>query len=86
MNTLTKIRTGINLASIAAAGLQGTKQINTGGTGSGSTGSQAPRVGGLNTERTQPQPQQPMKIFVTETDIRRTTRQVDSIYSQATIR
>jgi hypothetical protein len=81
-----RIRTGLSVATIAATGISGAKQINGGGTSSGSTGSQAPRIGGVNTGNNQPQQQQEMKVFVTETDIRKTTRQVDGIYTQATIR
>jgi hypothetical protein len=83
-NALTKIRAGISIASISAAGLQGAKQISSAG-GSGGGGSvQPPNIRGSQTSNEQPTPQ-PTKVFVTETDIRSVTRKVDGIFSQATI-
>lgn len=84
LNALTKIRAGINIASISAAGIQGAKQISGAG-GSGGGGSvQPPNIRGSQTTNEQPTPQ-PTKVFVTETDIRSVTRKVDGIFSQATI-
>ena len=79
-----KISAGINIASIAAAGINGARNISSGG-GSGSGGSvQPPNIRGSQTTNEQPTPQ-PTKVFVTETDIRSVTRKVDGIYTQATI-
>jgi hypothetical protein len=81
MNALTKIRTGINIASIAATGIQGAKSISAGG-GGGSV--QPPNIRGSQTTN-EPTSQPATKVFVTETDIRSVTRKVDGIFSQATI-
>ena len=85
MNALTKIRTGLNIASITAAGIQGAKSISAGG-GGGST--PPPNIRGTQTTRDNNtnQRQPDTKVFVTETDIRAVSRKVDGIYSQATIR
>ena len=83
-----KVRAGISIASISAAGISGAKSIagsDSGGGGNAPT-SQAPNIRGASTNF-EPRPQQPpIKVFVAETDIRNTTRKVDGIYSQATIR
>jgi len=81
------IRTGLSVATIAATGLNGARQISGGGSVSSPTPtSQAPNIRGASTNF-EPRPQQPpIKVFVAETDIRNTTRKVDGIYSQATIR
>lgn len=79
------IRTGLSVASITAAGISGAKSISSGG-GGGSV--QPPNIRGTQTTN-EPQGQNRIpetKVFVTETDIRATTRKVDTIYSQATIR
>lgn len=79
-----KISAGINIASIAAAGINGARNISSGG-GSGGGGSvQPPNIRGSQTTNEQPTPQ-PTKVFVTEVDIRSSLRKVDGIYSQATI-
>lgn len=79
-----KISAGINIASIAAAGINGARNISSGG-GSGGGGSvQPPNIRGSQTTNEQPTPQ-PTKVFVTETDIRSVTRKVDGIFTQATI-
>lgn len=81
------IRTGLSIASISAAGLQGAKSISaSGGSGGGST--PPPNIRGTQTQRdSQGQNRVPeTKVFVTETDIRAVSRKVDGIYSQATIR
>jgi hypothetical protein len=83
MNALTKIRTGINIASIAATGIQGAKSISAGG-GSGGGSVQPPNIRGSQTTN-EPTSQPATKVFVTETDIRSVTRKVDGIFSQATI-
>lgn len=77
-----KIRTGISVASIAAAGISGAKSISGGSGGGGSI--QPPNIRGSQTSNEPTQPQ-PTKVFVTETDIRSVTRKVDGIFSQATI-
>lgn len=83
-NALTKIRAGISIASISAAGIQGAKQISSAG-GSGGGGSvQPPNIRGSQTTNEQPTPQ-PTKVFVTEVDIRSSLRKVDGIYTQSTI-
>lgn len=83
-----RIRTGLSVATIAATGISGAKSIagsDSGGGGNAPT-SQAPNIRGASTNF-EPRPQQPpIKVFVAETDIRNTTRKVDGIYSQATIR
>ena len=79
-----KISAGINIASIAAAGINGARNISSGG-GSGSGGSvQPPNIRGSQTTNEQPTPQ-PTKVFVTEVDIRSSLRKVDGIYTQSTI-
>jgi hypothetical protein len=83
MNALTKIRTGINIASIAATGIQGAKSISAGG-GSGGGSVQPPNIRGSQTTN-EPTSQPETKVFVTETDIRSVTRKVDGIFTQATI-
>jgi hypothetical protein len=83
MNALTKIRTGINIASIAATGIQGAKSISAGG-GSGGGSVQPPNIRGSQTTN-EPTQQPATKVFVTETDIRSSLRKVDGIYSQSTI-
>jgi hypothetical protein len=82
------IRTGLSVATIAATGLSGARNISGSGGGGGSPSptSQAPNIRGASTNF-EPRPQQePIKVFVAETDIRATQRRVDGIYSQATIR
>jgi hypothetical protein len=80
-----KISAGINIASIAAAGINGAKNISSGGgSGSGGGSVQPPNIRGSQTSNEQPTPQ-PTKVFVTETDIRSVTRKVDGIFTQATI-
>jgi hypothetical protein len=80
-NALTKIRAGISIASISAAGISGAKNI----TGGGSGGSvQPPNIRGSQTTN-EPTSQPATKVFVTETDIRSVTRKVDGIFTQATI-
>lgn len=76
-----KIRTGISVASIAAAGISGARSIS-GGSGGGSV--QPPNIRGSQTTNEQPTPQ-PTKVFVTEVDIRSSLRKVDGIYTQSTI-
>jgi len=84
-NALTKIRAGISIASISAAGISGAKNINAGGSGSGGGGSvQPPNIRGSQTTN-EPTQQPATKVFVTETDIRSSLRKVDGIYSQSTI-
>jgi hypothetical protein len=84
-NALTKIRAGISIASISAAGISGAKNINAGGSGSGGGGSvQPPNIRGSQTTN-EPTSQPATKVFVTETDIRSVTRKVDGIFTQATI-
>jgi hypothetical protein len=79
-----KISAGINIASIAAAGLSGARNISS-GSGSGGGGSvQPPNIRGSQTTN-EPTSQPATKVFVTETDIRSVTRKVDGIFSQATI-
>ena len=79
-----KISAGINIASIAAAGINGARNISSGG-GSGGGGSvQPPNIRGSQTTNEPIQPQ-PTKVFVTEVDIRSVTRKVDGIYTQSTI-
>jgi hypothetical protein len=77
-----KVRAGISIASISAAGLSGAKNISGGGNGGGSV--QPPNIRGSQTSN-EPTSQQPTKVFVTETDIRSVTRKVDGIFTQATI-
>jgi hypothetical protein len=80
-----KISAGINIASIAAAGINGARNISSGGSsGSGGGSVQPPNIRGSQTSNEQPTPQ-PTKVFVTETDIRSSLRKVDGIYSQSTI-
>jgi hypothetical protein len=80
-----KISAGINIASIAAAGINGARNISSGGgSGSGGGSVQPPNIRGSQTSNEQPNPQ-PTKVFVTETDIRSVTRKVDGIFTQATI-
>jgi hypothetical protein len=84
-NALTKIRAGISIASISAAGISGAKNINAGGTGGGGGGSvQPPNIRGSQTTN-EPTSQPATKVFVTETDIRSSLRKVDGIYTQSTI-
>jgi hypothetical protein len=78
-----KIRTGISIASIAAAGIQGARSISGGGS-SGGGSVQPPNIRGSQTTN-EPTSQPATKVFVTETDIRSVTRKVDGIFSQATI-
>jgi hypothetical protein len=81
---LSKVRTGIAVASIAASGIQGARAISQGG-GSGGGGSvQPPNIRGSQTTN-EPTSQPATKVFVTETDIRSVTRKVDGIFTQATI-
>jgi hypothetical protein len=76
-----KVRAGISIASISAAGLSGAKNI----TGGGSGGSvQPPNIRGSQTTN-EPTSQPATKVFVTETDIRSSLRKVDGIYTQSTI-
>jgi len=76
-----KVRAGISIASISAAGISGAKNI----TGGGSGGSvQPPNIRGSQTTN-EPTSQPATKVFVTETDIRSVTRKVDGIFTQATI-
>jgi hypothetical protein len=82
LNALTKIRAGINIASIGAAGISGAKNIASSGGGGGSV--QPPNIRGSQTTN-EPTPQPATKVFVTETDIRSVTRKVDGIFTQATI-
>jgi hypothetical protein len=76
-----KVRAGISIASISAAGISGAKNI-TGGGGGGSV--QPPNIRGSQTTN-EPTSQPATKVFVTETDIRSVTRKVDGIFTQATI-
>jgi hypothetical protein len=78
-----RIRTGISIASIAAAGIQGARSINGGGS-SGGGSVQPPNIRGSQTTN-EPTSQPATKVFVTETDIRSSLRKVDGIYSQSTI-
>jgi hypothetical protein len=80
---LSRIRTGIAVASIASAGIQGAKSISGGG-GSGGGSVQPPNIRGSQTTN-EPTSQPATKVFVTETDIRSSLRKVDGIYSQSTI-
>jgi hypothetical protein len=77
-----KVRAGISIASISAAGLSGAKNITGGGSGGGSV--QPPNIRGSQTSN-EPTQQPATKVFVTETDIRSVTRKVDGIFTQATI-
>jgi hypothetical protein len=77
-----KVRAGISIASISAAGLSGAKNITSGGSGGGAV--QPPNIRGSQTTN-EPTSQPMSKVFVTETDIRSVTRKVDGIYTQATI-
>ena len=80
-----KISAGINIASIAAAGLSGARNISSGsGSGGGGGSVQPPNIRGSQTTN-EPTSQPTTKVFVTETDIRSVTRKVDGIFSQATI-
>jgi len=79
-----KISAGLNIASIAAAGISGAKNITGGGGGSGGGAVQPPNIRGSQTSN-EPTQQNTTKVFVTETDIRSVTRKVDGIYTQATI-
>jgi hypothetical protein len=79
-----KISAGINIASIAAAGLSGAKNITSGGSGGGGGSVQPPNIRGSQTTN-EPTQQPATKVFVTETDIRSVTRKVDGIFTQATI-
>ena len=79
-----KISAGINIASIAAAGLSGAKNITSGGSGGGGGSVQPPNIRGSQTTN-EPTSQPATKVFVTETDIRSVTRKVDGIFTQATI-
>jgi hypothetical protein len=83
MNALTKIRAGINIASISAAGISGARSISGGGS-SGGGSVQPPNIRGSQTTN-EPTSQPATKVFVTETDIRSSLRKVDGIFSQATI-
>jgi hypothetical protein len=77
------IRTALSVATIAATGIQGAKNI--GGSGTGGGGSvQPPNIRGSQTTN-EPTSQPATKVFVTETDIRSSLRKVDGIYSQSTI-
>jgi hypothetical protein len=77
------IRTALSVATIAATGIQGDKNI--GGSGTGGGGSvQPPNIRGSQTTN-EPTSQPATKVFVTETDIRSVTRKVDGIFTQATI-
>jgi hypothetical protein len=77
-----KVRAGISIASISAAGISGAKNITGGGSGGGSV--QPPNIRGSQTTN-EPTSQPATKVFVTETDIRSVTRKVDGIFTQATI-
>ena len=77
-----KVRAGISIASISAAGISGAKNITGGGSGGGSV--QPPNIRGSQTTN-EPTQQPATKVFVTETDIRSVTRKVDGIFTQATI-
>jgi hypothetical protein len=80
-----KISAGLNIASIAAAGLSGARNISSGsGSGGGGGSVQPPNIRGSQTTN-EPTSQPTTKVFVTETDIRSVTRKVDGIFSQATI-
>jgi hypothetical protein len=80
-----KISAGINIASIAAAGLSGARNISSGsGSGGGGGFVQPPNIRGSQTTN-EPTSQPATKVFVTETDIRSSLRKVDGIYSQSTI-
>ena len=83
---LSKVRTGLSVATIAATGISGAKSISAGASGgSGGGGSvQPPNIRGSQTTNEQPTPQ-PTKVFVTEVDIRSSLRKVDGIYTQSTI-
>jgi hypothetical protein len=76
------IRTALSVATIAATGIQGAKNITGGGTGGGSV--QPPNIRGSQTTN-EPTSQPATKVFVTETDIRSSLRKVDGIYTQSTI-
>jgi len=81
------IRTGLSVATIAATGISGARNISGGGSvGSPTPTSQAPNIRGASTNFDPRPRQEPIKVFVAETDIRATQRRVDGIYSQATIR
>jgi hypothetical protein len=77
------IRTALSVATIAATGIQGAKNITGGGTGGGGS-VQPPNIKGSQTTN-EPTSQPATKVFVTETDIRSVTRKVDGIFTQATI-
>jgi hypothetical protein len=80
-----KISAGLNIASIAAAGLSGARNISSGsGSGGGGGSVQPPNIRGSQTTNEPIQPQM-NKVFVTEVDIRNVTRKVDGIYTQSTI-
>jgi hypothetical protein len=77
------IRTALSVATIAATGIQGAKNITGGGSGGGGS-VQPPNIRGSQTTN-EPTSQPATKVFVTETDIRSVTRKVDGIFTQATI-
>jgi hypothetical protein len=79
-----RIRTGLSVATIAATGIQGAKNIGGSGTGGGGGSVQPPNIRGSQTTN-EPTSQPATKVFVTETDIRSVTRKVDGIFTQATI-
>lgn len=86
-----KVRAGISIASIGAAGLSGAKSIaSSGGTapsGGNQPTNQSPNIKGFQTGSTGRQSGQggSMKVYVTETDIRKATNKTNNIYYQATV-
>ena len=86
-----KVRAGLSIATISAAGISGAKQIASGGGSPSGGGSQpsnnAPNIRGFQTGSTGRQTGQggSVKVYVTETDIRKTTNKTNSIYYQATV-
>lgn len=82
LNAFTNLRTGLSLATIAATGINGAKNIS--GSGGGG-GVQPPNVSGTQTDFNRPTTPQPQKVYILETEIRSSMRKVDDIYTQATI-
>lgn len=83
-----KTRAGLSIATIAATGVNQARQVSSGGGGGGggaSSGVTAPSIGGVNTGQGNTNNKEQIKVYVTETDIRRTMKKVDNIYTQATI-
>jgi hypothetical protein len=87
MNALTKIRTGINIASITAAGINGAKQINT--SGGGSVGAISSPAQQLQAPTLTPNQQgirmKDNRVYVLESDISTTQRRVRTLESRSVV-